>query len=535
MFSLTNYLYKKHLSAAIHLKSYCLTVIFVFVISGCIKESNGSLPEKKIIDIRPVITTGRINGNNFQSGDQIGLYAAISPGLPAQDNYVNNIAYTFDGTGWTPPEGYPITWPGNDNLDVYAYWPFNTGISANNPRSLPFTLGFDQTTEVKYLPNDFLWAHATGNIPGKPIPLLFSHLMSRVIINIHSAFDAGSNWPGQAKIDILGLSMDMIIDLADGSVTPVTSSKKYPPPNLTERVHNYTLTNTGERIPRNEKDVQPLILNTPAPGYELSLAAIVMPQDIQKNTPLIRVNFDNVDYIFIPDKDFSFMPGENFTINLTLFENLLPKGIRAEPGMLSVDANGFLNLDGRGHIVYFKWGSGVAVFGRENEYLFQGKEDIAWYPPGFDIESISGTGLAAWEQITYSTNPTTYPDHTNSSDILQGLCDPCQFATKDNQVGNYRISNGNPYEQFTDGILVSDYNGIAGRWSNYGSEKSQFYPFTGRILDGTTRGINTSAYYWSNTGNTSNNAYSIYISSSASNKYTSIWRNYGFAVRCVPK
>ena len=229
------------------------------------------------------------------------------------------------------------------------------------------------------------------------------------------------------------------------------------------------------------------------------------------------------------------MPGENFTINLTLLENLIPKGVRAEPGILSVDANGILNLDGRGHIVYFKWGSGVAVFGREIDYVFQGKDDIAWYPPGFDIGSITDTGLTAWNKLTFSTNPTSYPDHTNSSDISKGLCDPCQFAIKDGQIGNYRISNVNPYEQFTEGILVTDYNGIGGRWSNYGSEKSQFYPFAGRILDGTTKGINISASYWSSTGTTSNEAYTLSVSTSTSNKYSFVWRDYGLAVHCVPQ
>jgi len=533
MYPRMNHLTISNLSGVIQLIIYCLPLISVFFLCGCVKDGDVSHCDKETIEILPAITGGRVTGDNFDTGDQIGLYAVISPGIPAHDNYANNVAYTFNGAEWSLSGGYFLPWPGAADIDLYAYWPYDEGLSGDNPRSYPFSISSDQSTEEKYIANDFLWAKSTGQSYGEPVPLLFSHLMARTKINIHSSFNAGDIWPGEAKVSIIGLLKNMSIDLSDGGIIPLESEDKHLPPGHSERVFSGILTVASEALPQSEEDVIPLVLDTSEPGYDVSLAAIVMPQEIQGGNTFIRIVLDDLEFVFIPSENFSFIPGENLTINLNLIDDRKPKGVRAEPDILSVDENGILNLDGRGHIVYFKWGSSVAVYGRENTYLFDGKEDIAWIPPGFDIETITGAGSAGWGQIPFSTNTTTYPDRINSADVTKGLGDPCQFAVKNGEVGNYRIPRGSPYEQFLDGDLDSDYNGIAGRWSNYGSNKSQFYPFTGRILDGGTSGINVRAYYWSGTGS-GNEGYTLSVSSSSSTA-ASYWRDYGLAIRCVRK
>jgi len=514
--------------------TYCPVVISALTLTGCIKDEECRNSEENIIEIRPVIAGGRITGNYFDSGDQIGLYGAVSPGVPSQDNYANNIPYTFDGTRWTAPGGSPLPWPGLANLDFYAYWPYDTALSTDNPLSYPFTVNSDQTTEEKYQLNDFLWARATGQPPGETVPLLFSHRMTRVKINIVSSFDVGEGWPAQAEIALVGLSANTTINLEDGSVKTDITSGGSVLANAPEREESGIIIPSGSPMPRSEEDIFPLLLDTPAEGYDISLAAIITPQAIQGDSPLVRITLNGDEYVFIPDNDFSFISGETLTLNLTLIEDWKPKGVRAEQGILAVDDNGELNLDGRGYIVYFRWGSAVAVFGRENGYVFEGKEDIAWIPPGFDIGSITGTGVEAWDKINYATAVSVYPDRTNSADVAKGLGDPCEFAIKDGQVGNYRIAKGNPYEQYTDGGYVADYNGIAGRWSNYGNPQSQFYPFTGNIYDGRTRITNT-GYFWANAVYSADSGYNLSITNTGYNQSSQLWRGYGMAVRCVRK
>jgi|GEM_PF-4071715 len=122
--------------------------------------------------------------------------------------------------------------------------------------------------------------------------------------------------------------------------------------------------------------------------------------------------------------------------------------------------------------------------------------DIVWVPPGFDDTAITGTGLTVWNRVTYAESATVYPDRSNSTDVAKGYGDPCLFAVKDClPAGNYRMPTGNPYEQIKDGEYTSDYNGLAGRWSDYGTAKSQFYPLGGRIYDGETKPSTTTANY----------------------------------------
>jgi len=504
---------------------------FVISFVSCIKNDNDCC-NGDVIGIQVSIRNNRITGNTFDTGDQIGIYAAISPGIPDTGNYLNNTVYTYDGTSWDAPEGLPIPWPDSENLDVYGYWPYDADLTSGNPHAYPFLVNTDQTSSENYISNDFLWAKSVSQTSGQPVPLLFSHILSRVQINIRSSFDGGTDWPAQAEVAILGLSGAMTIDLSDGSITPAGSSEKLLPGIQEEKNYYSVITSGSETVRRDEDEILPLVLNAPYLDYDLSLAAIVMPQNVVSGESLVRITLDDTDYIFTPEEDFSFTPGETLSINLTLLDRV--KGVRAEPGILSVDENGVLNLDGRGYIVYFKWGSAIAVYGYEPDHLFAGREDIAWIPPQFDIEKITGTGTAAWDLIAYPNSAMSYPDRTNSTDIANGYGDPCQFAEMEGETGNFRVPN-NPYEQFVNGALSSDYNGIAGRWSDYGTINSQFYPFAGRIYDGNTLGINTNGYFWSGQGLSVGNAYTLSITNTTTNLSSSLWKGYGLPVRCVRK
>lgn len=310
---------------------FCLILLFVLSLTGCIREheSGGSISDE--IMILPVIAQERITGNNFDPGDQIGLYIAYSPGTPAIDNYAVNIPYIFDGIDWTAQGGSPLLWPGTENLDLYAYWPFDPSLSSGNPRAYDFSIQADQTTRDKYLDNDFLWAQTMGASPGEPVPLQFNHLMARVQLNIRSVFDAGSDWPDGTEIAITGLSNGMVIDLYDGNITPNSSgnlqltASGLPASGQPPRVLNATMIHIEERLPREDTDLHPFILNVPVEGYDISLAAIVMPQHIQAGVPLIRITLDGNDYAFIPNEDFTFVSGESLTLNLILTDQ--PPGL----------------------------------------------------------------------------------------------------------------------------------------------------------------------------------------------------------------
>lgn len=309
----------------------CLLFEIIFILQGCIKDGEPKICENiREIEIFPYIEEKRITGNHFEIGDSVGIYAAVTPGIPAQTNYANNVPYKYDGIRWSAPGGSPLPWLGNaSSLDVYAYWPYNTELTANDPTAYDFSIKADQTTEEKYLANDFLWASSLTALPTGTIPLLFRHRMARVQINIRSSFDAGSNWPSNAQLYIVGLMQDMTINLSDGSFTPISvnaeSNRNESNQLNRNRVYTGTLSSEHERVPREENDIMPMLLETPEVGYDASYAAIVMPQSVSGGKPLIRIILDDNDYVFMPDIGFSFMQGETLTLNLTLTDQ--PPGL----------------------------------------------------------------------------------------------------------------------------------------------------------------------------------------------------------------
>lgn len=305
----------------------CLALVIAFSLGGCIRNDHPEPVPVSGIRIEPVIAQGRITGNAFDPGDRIGLYVASSPGAPAAGNYAANVPYTFDGVRWTAPGGSPLPWPGTGKLDLYAYWPYDPDLSAGDPRAYGFAIRPDQRTAEDYLSNDLLWARATGAEPGEDIPLAFYHRMARLQVNIRSTFEAGSNWPDGAEIAITGLSHEMTIDLVDGSITPRGTGA--PPTGISvdpkPRALSVAVTAAHEPVARAENDVLPLVLPTPAAGYDITLAAIVMPQEIEAGRPLVRITLDGNEYAFIPGDAFSLIPGENLTLNLTLTDQ--PPGL----------------------------------------------------------------------------------------------------------------------------------------------------------------------------------------------------------------
>ncbi len=181
------------------------------------------------------------------------------------------------------------------------------------------------------------------------------------------------------------------------------------------------------------------------------------------------------------------------------------------------------------YVVYFKWGSTVAIKTDENLGSFN-KNHVVWTPPGF-----AGT-ISSWASVPYA-NGTSYPSSFPAQNNAAGLGDPCKLA--ENSGGNYRMPTGNPYEQFTDGGWVDNYSAtikIPGRWSDYGAAKSQFYPAAGVIsFNGGFSNLRSQCRYWSSNVKDNNLSYYLYAHNAGADPLANQLRSCGFAVRCVEK
>ena len=264
---------------------------------------------------------------------------------------------------------------------------------------------------------------------------------------------------------------------------------------------------------------------------------IVVPQSNLDGPFVIEVKFMTTAGSSITNG--GFLPNSQSIYFIRFNNKVVPEGI------LCVNENGVLNLDGDGTPLYFKWGSllglekGVTfedIFDYEGTFDF---ESVLWMPAGFDLpnfisETISSSmyGTAGYKDIPYQQiGNNAFPEVNEAA----GLGDPCLFASKNGTgVGSYRMPKGDPYESFSGAV-----------WDNtklgYHSDQGQFYPFIGHIdRYGQLVNYGLIGTYWSSLapdyyGGYVNKGTTLMLSPySAYNNYT-MERETAVPVRCVPK
>ena len=451
------------INKARRLTTLCLALVFALLFSGCVKNDQQKGCTSNSIVIAPVIAQGRVTGNNFDPGDEIGIYAVNYPGVPSADNYAANIPYNFNGIDWAAPGGAPLPWPGSNNLNLYAYWPFKPDLTTGNPRAYDFTIKPDQSTEDRYLDNDFLWASATDVPLGTAVPLQFMHNMARVQINLVSAFDAGANWPAGAEIVITGLLNEMTIDLYDGSITPktlATAQQVNKAVDSTTLVLNGMLTNDNTVLPRDELDILPLVLK-PATGYDISLAAIVMPQAVQTGVPLLKVTLDGNDYMFIPTEDFSLKRGVTLNLNLTLVNQ--PPGLVLDLDQIDWSASRVWNVYNGTTIVaqvcreYLQGSTAPDV---QAVVVYLADQNGVDFSSGFAARIYQGDKNGSGEyDINLQSVHGGSVDFSSSTLYQQGTLAPVRKVAIDPGVGIYGSYNAASFNLTLKAATVSDYDG----------------------------------------------------------------------------
>ena len=241
---------------------------------------SNSMNEEPIIDpnviriyaVHPSAKT-RVTATGFENNDQIGVFvAAEGSTLQAFGNSVNNGLFTYY---WN--EG---------KHDIYAYYPYQELV--DNVEDMSFTVESDQSTSTGYSKSDFLWATTESQQAGtSAVKLTFSHIMSRVIVELVKGEKYEGEIPDNAEVTIHNVVPTASIDIATGSAGK----------------DNYAAAASikMQRIANSK------------------YAAIIVPQRIDTRRPLVEVNIDNVSYLM--EGVMSFKQGFQHTITITLTAN----------------------------------------------------------------------------------------------------------------------------------------------------------------------------------------------------------------------
>lgn len=232
----------------------------------------------------------RVAGNAFEQGDTIGLFVA-NDSLPLEPggNAVNNEALTSNGNVWTTVK--TLYWD-NGTYAAYAYYPYKKAV--NNVADMPVSVSMDQSTAKTatalggYEASDLLWARTKGiHASADPVPLVFTHVMSKLTIRLIKGEDYEGELPSDAEVYVHNTVPTATFDLSAGVVTKAPKGTR-----ATIRAHQDAST---------------------------VFSAIVVPQRLSNSVPLVEVVAKGVSYLY--ESRFVFKPGVNHLVNLILSDN----------------------------------------------------------------------------------------------------------------------------------------------------------------------------------------------------------------------
>ena len=252
--------------------------------TSCSKEE-GNSDNGQLLLAPALPNMSKATETEFESGDRFGIYAVEykeDAPLPLQlsGNWANNSMALYNGTNWSIS---PVIWWNNaSKLDVIAYYPYNS-----NPNSVDnylFTIEEDQR-ESGFTLSDLMWAKAKGaERSAGAVALNFRHKLSRLDIKLIRGDEFEGDIPADAVVKVMGTASSAIMDMECGGIEKNPQGKE-----MTITAHQRGV---GE------------------------YSAIIVPQKILNQIPLVEILVNNVSYLV--SSRFIFEEGVRHTLNITL-------------------------------------------------------------------------------------------------------------------------------------------------------------------------------------------------------------------------
>ena len=271
-------------------KNIFILAVATLLMVGCENDTDTSVIHPNEIRVEASVKQTRATGTSFEIGDKMGLYAVEYNGdnvaeLQVAGNFINNEPLTYNGTAWAG--GRTLYWSENP-CDFYAIYPCQKPATVSE---YLFDLPTDQNspetdnTLSGYEAADLLWAKATKvSREDGAVQLQFKHMMSRVVVKIERGETYEGELPEDITVHLYNTVTTAVVDFTQGSL------QKYA---------------YGDKNTITMKQVS-----------EDTFTAIVVPQNIERRTPLVEVTMEGIAYLL--SYSTSFRPGYQHTITVTL-------------------------------------------------------------------------------------------------------------------------------------------------------------------------------------------------------------------------
>ena len=220
----------------------------------------------------------------FESGDKVSLFAVEYDGetvAPVQvgGNYINNESLTFDGTKWDAAR--KLYWS-DKPCDFYALYPYQSGMMSVD--DYPFEVATDQN-DGGYEASDLLFAKTEkASRANGAVNLQFRHIFSKLIVKVEKGPKFEGEIPDDIVSHIYNTNVECTVSLNTGSVEKNAFGAK----------KTITMNKLSNEL----------------------FEAVLVPQNIEKITPLIELTMGGIAYLL--DYSLSFRAGYAHTITVTL-------------------------------------------------------------------------------------------------------------------------------------------------------------------------------------------------------------------------
>lgn len=271
-------------------KIFGILAVATLLMLGCNKGVDTSVINPNEIRVEASVKQTRAAGTSFEIGDKMGLYAVEYNGdevasLQVAGNFINNEALTYDGSVWAG--GRTLYWS-DKPCDFYGIYPYQEPATVSEYLfDLPTDQNSPETDDALsgYEAADLLWAKATKvSSEDGAVQLQFKHMMSRVVVKI----ERGEKYEGE-------LPEDITVHLYN---TVTTAEVDFTHGSLQRYAHGEKETITMKQLSGD------------------TFAAIVVPQNIERRTPLVEITMEGIAYLL--NYSMSFRPGYQHTITVTL-------------------------------------------------------------------------------------------------------------------------------------------------------------------------------------------------------------------------
>lgn len=269
-------------------KIFGILAVATLLMMGC--EKGGESQVVNPDEIRFETSISRVAGAAFEEGDTFGLYAVEYNGeevadLQVSGNYLNNEAVTLTGGVWTPSR--KLYWS-DAPCDFYAIYPQQ---NLEAMEDILFHIATDQSQPSAdgvlggYEASDIMWAKAEKHSrENGSVNLKFQHMMSKLVVDIVRGPSYEGELPENIEVHIYNTATTARVNWRIGSL------EKY-------------LYSENKTIKMKQVDGD-------------TFEAIVVPQFIERSTPLVEVTMEGIAYLL--EYDMSFRPGIQQTITVTL-------------------------------------------------------------------------------------------------------------------------------------------------------------------------------------------------------------------------